>query len=106
MLYFHIRDTSELIASMTLDDIKWLTKFNIIKKGNTGLLEDDGVETLPFFDDYDLTYINALSMSAFSKDKIDKMKKIQGFQSETLDKFINILNVIIEDKLALSVTCS
>jgi len=67
--------------------------------GTTGLLEDDGVETLPFFDDYDIEYNDALLMRQFAENALNNINAIQGFKSGSLDKFLVIINTIIEKKL-------
>lgn len=105
MLYFYIKNIDHLICTMTSDDIIWLKKFNFIKDSSTGLLEDDGVETLPFFDDYDIGYNDALFMRQFAKNELNKINKIQGFKSVSLDKFLVIINTIIEKKITLNVVC-
>lgn len=106
MLYFNLKDTGELIEVLSLEDIQWLTKFHIIRQGKTGLVEDDGVEILPFFDDYELTYDNAVSMYIFSKETITKMKSNASFKSETMDKFCNIIETVMQTKKSLQVLCS
>jgi len=106
MLYFYKENTRELIETLSLEEVKWLVKFNIIKQGKTGFKEDDGVETLPFFDDYILTYQDALNMKEFSNNQINEMNRQEGFNSKEIKKFNNIINFIIENKSFLRVICS
>jgi len=106
MLYFNLKDTGEQIEVLSLENIQWLSKFHVIKQGSTGFLENDGVETLPFFDDYEITYDNAVSMYNFSNKTIIKMKSDTSFKSEAIDKFCNILKTIMQTKKSLQVICS
>lgn len=71
MLYFILLETEKLFATLSLDDIQWLSKMKILKEGTTGFLENDGVEILPFFEDYELTYENAISMHKYSNSEYD-----------------------------------
>ena len=106
MLYFYKENTKELIETLSLEEIKWLIKFKIIKKGKTGFIKDDGPETLPFFDDYILTYQAALRMKKFSSNIIEKFNTTEGFKSKEIEKFNNIINFLITNKSSLKVLCS
>lgn len=105
MIYFYIGENEELITKLTLNDIQWLIKFNIIKKGLTGFLLHDSSETLPFFEDYILTYNNALSMNIYSKNTISKLLSTPGFHSEVLDKYCLIINTILTTRETINVRC-
>jgi len=102
MLYFQIE--GKTIETLDIKDIKWLVKMEVIKKGRTGLLED-GVETLPFFDDYEISYKKIICMQSFSKKVIIKLKKTSEFRSKSLDKFCKIIDTCICKKKPVSVTC-
>ena len=102
MLYFYLKESKELFETLALDDIQWLSKFNFVKKGKTGFVEDDGVESLPFFEDYEITYMQALLMKEYAKENTKGL----NLQSETIDKFYNILNTSIEKRKTIEVLCS
>jgi hypothetical protein len=105
MLYFSLKENGKVVTKLSLDDIKWLCKFKIIKKGNTGFVEEDGVESLPFFDDYELTYMNGLAMHNYSEKVIFKLLSTPSFESETLNKFNLIIALLLDKKKVLQVMC-
>jgi len=105
MLDFYLKENGKLITELSLNDIIWLSKFKVIKEGRTGLLKEDGVETLPFFDDYELSYNNALVMNDYSQKAIFKLLSTSGFKSDALDKFNLIINTIITTKKTIKVIC-
>jgi len=106
MLYFSLAETGELIETLSLEDIQWLVKMRILKEGSTGFIKDDGVQILPFFEDYKLTYLDAISMRDYSHVNIQKMMSTSGFYSTSLEKFCKILDNLIESKKTIKVRCS
>ena len=106
MLYFNSIENGRLITKLSMDEIRWLTKFKIIKEGSTGFLKEDSPEVLPFFEDYELTYSHAVSMHNYSKEVITQMQSYKGFNSESVRKFCMIMDTIIKTKQSIKVTCS
>jgi len=105
MLDFILKENGKLITGLSLDDIKWLSKFKVIKEGTTGFLKEDGVETLPFFEDYELNYTSAIAMNEYSQKAISQLLSTSGFQSDALDKFNLIINTVLTTKKTIKVIC-
>ena len=93
------------LYGLSLNDVIWLSKFKVIKEGSTGFVKDDGVETLPFFEDYELNYTNAVAMNDYSQKAISKLLSTAGFQCNALDKFNLIMNTILTTKKTVKVIC-
>lgn len=101
MLDFYIvTETGEKegLGGLSLNDVMWLAKFDVIKKGTTGLLADDGAETLPFYDDFELTPEVIERMYNKFKSRYEELSLVPGSNSHSLEKYKSIITVAVEKK--------
>lgn len=108
--YLNVSDSdgalsNKAICEFSLQEIKWLSKFGVIKNGKTGLLEDDGPETLPFFDDYILEIKHIQSMRARFLKRSKELGSASGFNSSAMNKLGTMLEQAIDNHCSIRVEC-
>ena len=93
------------IRRIELEEVVWLAKFGVIKEGETGLLEDDGPETLPYFDDFELSPSQVEAMLERFEEAASRLRSKPGFTSVALDKFEKILKRASQERCGLQAFC-
>ena len=93
----------ERIASFTMDEIRELQRLGCVKASITGSLAD-GVETLPFFDDYTIALDVLLTMQQRAQNAVERITT-PGFKSIAVDKYLNMLSSAIDSQSELLAIC-
>jgi hypothetical protein len=107
MLYFNLVGNNEIIAKLTLEELEWLTRMNVIRDCTPAYSagDDPDPETLPPFDAFELTLENIVSMKQFSAPRIEEMNMVPGFGSVTVDKFVLIIETALRMGTGVEVDC-